>query len=136
VDGDEEREPDRASALAADVLSALSRDRVIDITTIGARSGARIRIEMWFHNVDGRIYLTGTPGRRGWYANVLAEPRFEFHLKETIRVDLAAHAIPITDAGQRTLVIPRILSRLTTEHPLDRWLSESPLVEVRFENRG
>jgi F420H(2)-dependent quinone reductase len=136
MDGDGPREPGRASTLGADVLAALSRDREIDITTIGVRSGAPIRIEIWFHNVDGRIYLTGTPGRRGWYANLLAEPRFEFHLKETIREDLTARAIPITDPAQRAAVIPRILSRLTTDHSVDRWLSDSPLVEVRFEDRG
>ena len=49
---------------------ALASDQTIDITTIGRRSGAPRRIETWFHRVNGRVYLTGTPGRRDWYANL------------------------------------------------------------------
>ncbi len=63
-------------------------DHTVDITTTGARSGRPRRIEIWFHNVDGTVYLTGLPGPRDWYANLMADPRLTFHLKHGVRADL------------------------------------------------
>ena len=53
------------------IQQALERDRTIDITTMGGKTGQPRRTEIWFHNVEGRLYITGTPGRRDWYANLL-----------------------------------------------------------------
>jgi hypothetical protein len=58
----------------ARIRQALARERTIDITTTGRTSGRARRVEMWFHNLDGRLYLTGTPGSRDWYANLRAHP--------------------------------------------------------------
>ena len=44
-----------------DVDAALERGHTIDITTTGRRSGEPRRIEIVFHNVDGRIYISGVP---------------------------------------------------------------------------
>ena len=71
----------------AEVKRALELGDVIDITTTGRKTGRPRRIEIRFHNIDGHLYITGTPGRpRDWYANLLAHPEFTFHLK----CDLAA----------------------------------------------
>lgn len=86
--------------MSAQVQLALTHDRTVDIMTIGRRSGQPRRIEIWFHNLDGRIYISGLPGRRGWYANVVAHPDFVFHLKETAQADILAHAHPITDPAR------------------------------------
>ncbi|MCZ6867371.1 MAG: nitroreductase/quinone reductase family protein [Chloroflexi bacterium] len=48
----------------AQVKRALERDRVIDITTIGRKTGQQRRIEIWFHHVDGKLFISGSPGRR------------------------------------------------------------------------
>ena len=48
----------------ARIRKALESERTIDITTTGRTSGRPRRIEMWFHNLDGRLYLSGTPGTR------------------------------------------------------------------------
>jgi hypothetical protein len=56
------------------VQQALARDRTIDITTRGRKSGQLRRTEIWFHQIDGQVYITGTPGRRDWYADLLAPP--------------------------------------------------------------
>ncbi|MEE9472433.1 MAG: nitroreductase/quinone reductase family protein, partial [Acidimicrobiia bacterium] len=58
-----------------EVKKALETDRVIDSTTIGRQTGLDRRIEIWFHNIDGRIFITGMPGRRAWYANLAANPQ-------------------------------------------------------------
>ncbi|MDP8924319.1 MAG: nitroreductase/quinone reductase family protein [Chloroflexota bacterium] len=115
------------------VRRALARDRVIDITTIGRKSGQPRRIETWFHNLDGRVYLTGTPGSRDWYANLIANPDFTFHLKESARADLPARARPIVEAGERRAVLARILANLGRSGDLDAWVAGSPLVEVSFD---
>lgn len=63
------------------IAQALAQDRVIDITTTGRKTGQPRRIEIWFHRWNGRYYITGLPGKRSWYANLLVYPEFTFHLK-------------------------------------------------------
>ena len=120
--------------MEAEVRAALARDRTIDITTTGRRSGQPRRIETWFYNVDGRIYLSGSPGRRDWYANLQADPRLVFHLKQNVRADLPARARLITDDEERRAVvagISRVLGRLDD---VDGWVARSPIAEVEFED--
>ncbi len=113
---------------------ALARDRTIDITTIGRVSGQPRRIEMAFNNLDGEIYITGTPGKRDWYANMVANPSFTFHLKESAQADLAAQARPVTDAEERRTVLTRILANVgRPASDLPAWEANSPLVEVTFD---
>ncbi len=117
----------------SDICRALVEDRTIDITTIGRKSGEPRRIETWFHNLDGEIYLTGTPGKRDWYANLVGNPAFTFHLKLTTSADLDARAIPITDTGERRDILGKILARLEHDAELNRWVEGSPLVRVALE---
>jgi F420H(2)-dependent quinone reductase len=114
------------------IRRALENDRTVDITTRGRQSGESQRIEIWFHNLDGRLYITGLPGRRGWYANLRANPDFTFHLKQGVRADLPARARPVTEPAERRAVLVPILERLSREDQLDDWLARSPLVEVEL----
>lgn len=113
-----------------EVSAALESDRTIDITTTGRKSGQPRRLEIWFHNLEGRFFITGLPGRRGWYANLLANPEFTFHLKESVRADLAGTARPVTDPIERRSVFEALLARLERTSAIDRWVADSPLVEV------
>lgn len=90
--------------LPAGIRAALEHDLTIDITTIGRKTGEPRQIEIWFLNVDGAVYITGTPGKRDWYANLLSEPRFTFHLKESLRAELQAFATVVDDLEQRRRV--------------------------------
>ncbi len=119
-------------AMDTNITAALESDRTIDITTTGRKTGQPRRLEMWFHNLDGNIYITGMPGRRGWYANLLARPEFTFHLKESAQADLDAVSRPITDADERRRVLDVLLERLGRDGQIDRWLADSPLIEVSF----
>lgn len=112
---------------------ALARDRVVDITTTGRKSGRPRRIEIWFHNLEGRLYLTGLPGRRSWYANLRAHPQFIFHLKQSAHADLTAKATPVLDRVRRQEVLSVILRKLGKPRVLDEWMEHSPLVEVTLE---
>lgn len=113
--------------MATSIEQALAADRVIDITTTGRKTGEARRIEIWYHRVDGRLYITGTPGARGWYANLLEHPDFVFHLKESVQADLPAHATPVSGDEKRR-VLEAILASLPGTLSLDA--DASPLVEV------
>jgi deazaflavin-dependent oxidoreductase (nitroreductase family) len=122
-----------------ETATALAQDRVIDITTIGRRSGEPRRIEIWFHRVNGRYFITGTPGRpRDWYANLVAHPGFTFHLKQSATADLPATARPVTDPVERDKVFAELLALLGGDftgkpgQEPEVWVASSPLVEVTF----
>src|SRR5919112_6117737 len=104
------------------VRHALANERTIDITTIGRSTGLPRRIETWFYRVDDQLYLTGAPGRRDWYANLLANPEFTFHLKQSVAADLPARATPITDPEERRAIFARIFSDLGGTQDLEAWL--------------
>ncbi len=117
------------------VAAALASDLVIDITTIGRSSGEPQRIEIWFHNVDGRYYITGRPGPRSWYANVLANPAVIFHLKQSTEADLRGSARAITDPERKRAVFlsAKKLSEYISEANVQEWVDGSPLIEVLFD---
>jgi hypothetical protein len=123
--------------------AALKNDRLIDIVTVGARTGLPRTVEIWFVNIDGRIVICGTPSsdgsrgpakRRGWLANLSANPRFEFCLKESVAECLPARAIEVTDQVDRKNIMCAPETRWYREQgfavqDLVRW---SPIVEVFF----
>ncbi len=114
------------------IEGALSRGGMIDITTTGRRTGEPRRIEIVFHNIGGRIYISGSPGRpRAWLANLEADPNFTFHLKNGVKADLPAKARIISDETERRQVLPPIAR--TWNNPLEPMVQSSPLIEVTFE---
>ena len=114
------------------IQQALARDRTIDITTTGRKTGQPRRTEIWFHHVEGRLYITGTPGRRDWYANLLAHPEFTFHLKHSVRADLPARATAVLDKAQRRKIMATIHQKLSGKRDLEAWVEGSPLVAVEL----
>lgn len=114
------------------IRRALSRGHLIDITTTGKRTGISRRVELVFHNIDGRVYLSGLPGRRDWYANLVADPRFTFHLKRVVQADLLATARPITEPVERRAIMEQV-ARNWNRTDLDMMMARSPLVEVQFD---
>ena len=116
------------------IEAALERGHTIDITTKGRKSGKPRTIEIVFHNIDGRIYISGTPypGKRKWLLNLEADPHFTFHLKGRTRADLAATARVIDDEVERREVLPHI-ARTWNRNDLDRMVRYSPLIEVTFD---
>jgi deazaflavin-dependent oxidoreductase (nitroreductase family) len=116
------------------VRDELADDPTIDITTTGRRSGQPRRIEIWMLDVDGRFFITGTPGRRDWLANLRADPRLVVHLKRRAQQDLDAHAEPVTDPATRREVLEHLSARwYRGQVPLDELVATSPMVEVTFE---
>jgi deazaflavin-dependent oxidoreductase (nitroreductase family) len=118
------------------IWRALERGLTCDITTIGRKSGQPRRLEIWYFVVDGRVYLTGTPGPRDWLANLQADPRMTLHVKEGAQADLPARAEIIADAAERRRVMGAIMRGnawfAAQQFDLDEWVAGSPLVEVQF----
>ena len=119
----------------AATAEALARGGVVDITTVGAKTGKDRRIEIVFHQLDGNYYITGRPGvKRDWLANLIANPRFTLHLRVAGAADITATAREITDADQRSAVLYRILTESWDNEPakathiLPRWVNDAPLV--------
>lgn len=117
----------------ADVKKALETDQTVDITTVGRKSGKPHRIEIWFHNIEDKIYITGSPGTRDWYANLFENPEFTFHLKQSVRRDLSAKARPITKNKERHEVFSKLIKQMSYFGDNTKVLVDaSPLVEVTF----
>ena len=134
---------DVRQALAIDASSTLE-DRTIDITTTGRRSGQQRRIEIVFYRLGNDIYLSGIPAPkpRDWLLNLADRPRFTFHLKHRVTVDLPAIATVIVDPAERRRVLAAFVDEFNRRHGpdtpwpeaiLDEWVEHSPLVKVTFE---
>ena len=115
---------------------ALAHGHTIDITTTGRKTGTPRRIEIVFHNFDDRLYISGLPAnrRRGWLANLVAQPNFTFHLKGPVKADLPATAREVTDPVERRSVLTRV-ARVWNRTDLDTMVVHSPLVEVTILDR-
>jgi deazaflavin-dependent oxidoreductase (nitroreductase family) len=114
------------------IKHALERDRTVDITTRGRKTGQLHRTELWFYYIEGHVYITGAPGRRDWYANLLAHPEFTLHLRQSTKADLPARATPILDRARRRAIIASIDQKLGGSRDLDAWVAGGPLVAVEL----
>jgi len=120
-----------------EIERALKNDLVIDITTIGRKTGIPRRLEIWFHNLDAELYLTGSPGKkRDWLANLIANPDFTFHLKQSLKANIPAKAIPIFDEPSRREIITRLHEKMDGERDLEEWVKGSPLVRFELDIEG
>ena len=119
------------------IRTALSRGGRIDITTTGRATGRPRRIEIVFHRIDGRMWISGIPSsrRRSWLANLAADPRMIVHLKGPIAVaDLPATARIVDDPAERRTILERV-ARAWGRTDLDRMVAQSPLIEVILDSR-
>jgi len=120
------------------IQTALSRGGVIDITTTGRASGEPRRIEIVFHRIDGRMWISGMPSprRRSWIANLAENPRLTVHLKGPNAVaDLPATARIVDDPTERRTILERV-ARAWRRTDVDRMVDQSPLIEVILDDRA
>jgi deazaflavin-dependent oxidoreductase (nitroreductase family) len=117
-----------------EIDAALQGMHTVDITTTGRKSGKPRTLEIVFHNVDGRIFISGipSPNRRSWLANLDANPRMTFHLKGKVRADLPATARVIEDEAERREILPHI-ARNWGRKDLETMVKQSPLIEVTLQ---
>jgi deazaflavin-dependent oxidoreductase (nitroreductase family) len=113
------------------IRRALSRGEVIDITTTGRQTGAPRRIEIVYHVIDGRIWISGMPRRerRSWVANLEADSRLTVHLKGSVTADLPATARIVDDPDERRRVLTGVAAAWNRAD-VDAMVAYSPLIEV------
>ena len=117
------------------IRAALSAGGVIDITTTGRKTGEPRRIEIVFHRIDDRIWISGIPSprRRAWIANLAADPKLTVHLKGPVAVaDLPATARIVDEPDERRRILERV-ARTWKRTDLDQMVATSPLIEVTID---
>src|SRR5579872_7058966 len=114
--------------------AALQGSQTVNITTTGRHTGRPRTLEIVFHNLGGRIYISGIPfpSRRNWLANLDADPHMTFHLKGRVRADIPATARIIEDEAERREVLPQI-ARIWGRKDLEKMVEQSPLIEVTLQ---
>jgi deazaflavin-dependent oxidoreductase (nitroreductase family) len=122
------------TSLDPKIAEALTGMGTVDITTVGRQSGEPRRLEIVFHNIGGRIYISGQPSprRRSWLANLDANPAFTFHLKRGVKADLPAQARIITDEAERRTVLTSV-ARNWNRKDIETMVRQSPLIEVTLK---
>jgi deazaflavin-dependent oxidoreductase (nitroreductase family) len=131
-------DPSRTNSPVDPIQAALSRGGTIDITTTGRRTGEPRRIEIVFHRIDGRIWISGMPSprRRSWIANLAADPHLTLHLKGPVAVaDVPATARIVDDPTERRTILERV-ARAWRRTDVDRMVEQSPLIEVIPDDRA
>ena len=121
--------------LSGDVQAELRHGQLIDITTRGRKTGQLRRIELVFHNIDGRIVISGSPSRRkrGWIWNLEADPHLTFHLKRSVHADLPATARVITDEAERRQLAAWIVANAWPNQEVEAMTRYSPFIEVTID---
>ena len=114
------------------VREALEQDKLIDITTTGRRSGKPHRKEVNLRQVDGQPYLSNSPGKRDWAANLFANPEFTYHLKQSVQRDINARATLVSDADEKRELLKRILEKEGALDQLEGRMTESNLFRVEL----
>ena len=120
------------------IRAALGRGGTIDITTRGRRTGQPRRIEIVFHRIDGRMWISGIPSsrRRSWLANLDSDPNLTIHLKgPAVVADLPAHARIVDDPVERRPILERV-ARAWNRTDVDAMVARSPLIEVLIDDEA
>ena len=119
------------------IRKSLARGHLIDITTTGRKTGEPRRLEIVFHNIDGRLIISGSPRadrKRAWLFNLEADPHLTVHLKGSTKADLSATARVITDAVERSAIADWIVKNAWPNQDVDKMTAYSPMIEVTIED--
>lgn len=119
------------------IRKSLARGHTIDITTTGRKTGELRRIEIVFHNIDGRLFITGQPRadrKRAWLLNLETEPHLTLHLKGSTQADLPATARVVTDEAERRSIAEWVVANAWTNQDADKMAAYSPMIEVTVDH--
>ena len=124
-------DPHRDPSVAASLARAATGPITVDITTTGRRSGMPQRIEIWIVEVGGRLVICGTPGPRGWLANLRADSAMTVHLKDELVVDVDFDAQEVTDPALRREIWTHAGTEwYRNQSGLDDLIADGPVVQL------
>ena len=115
--------------------AALGRSQVIDLTTTGRKTGEARRIEIYLHNLDGQLVISGMPvpdRTRAWIHNVAADPAVTIHLKGDVVADVPGVARIVTNPAERAELLAGV-ARNWNRTDLDAMQRHSPLMVITVE---
>ena len=115
--------------------TALHHSQVIDLTTTGRRTGRPRRIEIFLHDQDGLLFITGMPRAdrtRDWIHNIEADPHVVVHLKQSVVADIPASARVITDPDERRPLI-EAAARRWGRTDIANMMEYSPLIVLSVD---
>ena len=118
------------------ISGSLARGHRIDITTTGRRTGLPRRVEIVFHNIDGRLIISGSPRsdrKRAWLLNLESNPNLTFHLIGSVKADLPARARVITDQSERRAIAEWITTNAWRNQDVEAMTAYAPMIEVTLE---
>jgi deazaflavin-dependent oxidoreductase (nitroreductase family) len=110
--------------------NALHHSQVIDLTTTGRRTGLRRRIEIFLHDKEGLLFISGTPRAdrtRDWIHNITGDPHVVVHLKQAITADIPAIARVVTDPAERRPLMAAAAQRWGRTD-VEEMVQHSPLI--------
>jgi deazaflavin-dependent oxidoreductase (nitroreductase family) len=110
--------------------TALYHSQVIDLTTTGRRTGRPRRIEIFLHEENGQLFISGMPRAdrtRDWIHNITADAHVMVHLKQSISADIPATARVVTEPLERRPFI-EAAARRWGRTDVDEMLQHSPLI--------
>jgi deazaflavin-dependent oxidoreductase (nitroreductase family) len=111
-------------------FNALHHSQVIDLTTTGRRTGQPRKIEIFLHDEDGLLFISGMPRAdrtRDWIYNITADPQVVVHLKQSVTVDIPATARVVTDLAERRRLMEAAAQRWGRTD-VDLMVQHSPLI--------
>ena len=116
-----------------EIIAGLGKGGVFEVTTTGRKSGEARRLEIGYHVIDGRLYISDMPmpRRRAWLANLDADPTFTLHLRTPAAKDVTAKARIIDTDAERRSLMPHI-ARNWGRKDIDTMVRQSPLIEVEI----
>ena len=90
----------------------LSRNREINITVTGRKSGRTISNPVWFVLEDDKLYLLPVQGSdTQWYKNVLNNPMIRIDARGA---EAEVKVVPVTDATQVSSVVEKFRAKYGT----------------------
>lgn len=112
-------------------LEHWSRQPYAYLTTIGRRTGQPHRIEIWFGEHEGRVYLlSGGRDRSDWVRNVRANGNVTVELGGEARAGVARVVDPGTDEDTRAREL--LVDKYREGDNLDEWGRTSLAVVIEF----
>ena len=96
-------------------LDAAGREKEVDLTTYGRKTGKPSRRIIWITALDGRIYVRSGLGlTRDWPKNLLANGRAVLHIAGK---DVPVRARHVTDAAEARAMHAPVKRKYDAERP-------------------
>jgi len=121
-----------------DIVNLLHHSQMVDLTTTGRRTGRPRKIEIFLHDHDGLLFISGMPRAdrtRDWIHNVTADPHVILHLKQSMTADIPATARVVTDQAERRPLI-EAAARRWGRSDVEEMLQHSPLIVLTATDGG